>query len=335
MSTNNNAKEPKKPNKSRQYKRGRHNSAAYSNDEQKNNDINDAVDREDASFPTEKSLEPFSEERITTNIDSVTQKSTVKAQPNQVNWMEINQNQWNDHEAGVEIETNKQDGSYHQPDFSPQSREKIEEKPSNLQALVDAIGSRMRDIEGVVQRMSAKVHHNKATEPEQGSSEKRSMTDTELEQKKLKIYEKDHENLLEAIKTGPDKGPYKRGSKYLRSASGATTEAPFVEDNNMNGYFNDASNSILRRANLPKEPVETYMAPVETHHNEPAHIIVSDSSDESEKKKKKHHKKRRGKGHGHKRHKKEEKKKSKINSGETDKNLISIEDHYNSAVAST
>lgn len=36
-----------------------------------------------------------------------------------------------------------------------------EEKPTNLQALVDAIGTRMRDIESVVQKMSEKVHQGK------------------------------------------------------------------------------------------------------------------------------------------------------------------------------
>ncbi|KOB76637.1 Excinuclease ABC, A subunit, partial [Operophtera brumata] len=43
-------------------------------------------------------------------------------------------------------------------------------EPSNLQALVDAIGTRMRDIESVVQRMSDKVHDD--TPRDMSSAEK-------------------------------------------------------------------------------------------------------------------------------------------------------------------
>lgn len=69
-------------------------------------------------------------------------------------------------------------GVYHQPEMQSDV-EKKEEKPSNLQALVDAIGTRMRDIESVVQRMSQKVHHvkpdNQVFDNDAASVERRSV----------------------------------------------------------------------------------------------------------------------------------------------------------------
>lgn len=48
-------------------------------------------------------------------------------------------------------------------DADPSSKEEKHEEPkgTNLQALVDAIGTRMKDIENVVQKMSDKVHQGK------------------------------------------------------------------------------------------------------------------------------------------------------------------------------
>ncbi|KAJ0170129.1 hypothetical protein K1T71_014057 [Dendrolimus kikuchii] len=306
LSTNNDSKDLKKTDNQR-HKRGRHTSS-FSDDEQHNEVANEPVDVEDVPISTDTS------------------------QHHQIGWTEVTQNQWNDHESGTDMEANK-DGSFHQPDFPAQEPEKKDEKPSNLQALVDAIGTRMRDIENVVQRMSEKVHQNKPTEPDLRSFEKmpRSTSDSEI-QKHQRSGEKDHDKEFTATKRpGSEGGHYKRfsvknrGSKYLHGASEGT-EQPFVEDNNMNGYFNDASNSVLRRANPPKEPAPTYMAPVDTRRKEPAHIIVSDSSDDIEKKrKKKHHKKRRGKGRGHKKHHKDDKKKPRVSS-EVDKNVVSLED---------
>ncbi|KAH9632856.1 hypothetical protein HF086_013643 [Spodoptera exigua] len=169
-----------------------------------------------------------------------------------------------------------------------------DDKPSNLQVLVDAIGTRMRDIESVVQKMSEKVHQAKPGV--EGSVEKR----------------------FSVLSN--------QGSKYLHSFTDSPTEPPLIfGDTNLTGYFSDASNS---------EPPPTYMAPVETRRSKlPVQMaVVSDNLDDKENKKKKHsHKKRRGKGsHSHKKHtrSKEDKKKhyNRLSSGEIEKNIVSLED---------
>ncbi|XP_052757082.1 uncharacterized protein LOC128202092 [Galleria mellonella] len=186
---------------------------------------------------------------------------------------------------------------YHQPEFPPAETEKKEEKSTNLQALVDAIGTRMRDIENVVQKMSEKVHQAKPEDVAEFSVEKFSIRN--------------------------------RASKYLHSTTDGSTEPTlFLEDTSMNGYFSDASNSVLRRAgNPPKEPVAIYMAPVEIRRK--SHASVSDSSSEVEKKhKKRTHKKKRTKDKPHKKHHKEEKRKrlNRLNSVEADRIVVSLED---------
>ncbi|KAL0809859.1 hypothetical protein ABMA28_011346 [Loxostege sticticalis] len=301
----------------------------------------------DDPMPTEKPVEPNSEEKFPVNAYGVTQKP-YKSQHHQVGWTEIPPNQWSEHDRERDHErehaSHTQDGS-HQPEFPPleeksQSMFK-EEKPANLQALVDAIGTRMRDIENVVQRMSEKVHKAKTSPaPEFGSAEKSAQPDLEAIPPR-KHYKSEGKEHIKPKRPNPDGDQYKRfsvrnrGSKYLRAGTDTTTEQPlFVEDNNMNGYFSDASNTLLRRASPPKEPQATYMAPVDNRRKS-AHILSGDGSEELERKKKKHsHKKKKGKGRGHKKHHKEEKKKrvNKVNSVEVERNVVSLED--SSAVAS-
>ncbi|KAI8441676.1 hypothetical protein MSG28_015213 [Choristoneura fumiferana] len=57
---------------------------------------------------------------------------------------------------------------------------------------------------------------------------------------------------------------HNRGSKYLHPVDSTTEPPVFIEDTNLNGYFSDASNNVVRRAGGPKEPAATYMAPVNT-----------------------------------------------------------------------
>ncbi|XP_053621201.1 uncharacterized protein LOC128681384 isoform X5 [Plodia interpunctella] len=121
-----------------------------------------------------------------------------------------------------------------------------------------------------------------------------------------------------------------RGSKYLRGAPDGTTEPPVFADNN--GYFSDASNSVLRRNNPgiePKEPAPTYMAPVENRRK--AHPPPATSEEKVTKKhRKRTHKKKKKSGKPHKRHHKEggEKKRkfNRANSVENDRIVISLED---------
>ncbi|VVD01366.1 unnamed protein product [Leptidea sinapis] len=145
----------------------------------------------------------------------------------------------------------------------PPQTEVIEEKAdkqTGLQALVDAIGNRMRDIENVVQRMSDKVHQNPAFSEEirsvDGDQKRRILTDDEEYPSAKKISPEVDHSKRSLLKN--------KGSKYLHDPD-VTSEMPlFVQDSNMNRYFTDASNSI-RRINPPKEPPpQTYMAPVDT-----------------------------------------------------------------------
>ncbi|XP_049882691.1 uncharacterized protein LOC126378401 isoform X2 [Pectinophora gossypiella] len=311
-----------------------------------------ADDQEEPVMEKEKPVEPASDERYFANAFGVTQKAPYK-----VAWTEIPQNQWNEHDPNLDTEPalsprqpNLQEPaptSYHQPDLPP-PEEKKEEKPGNLQALVDAIGTRMRDIESVVQRMSEKVHSGKpapAPEPEFGSSERSSYFRSQdgadykhhegrddregrdgREDREGKEHSKEHGKVK---KPSPDGDHYKRftghrGSKYLHGSGDLTTEQPlFVEDTNLNGYFSDASNSVRRSP--PKEPAATYMAPVvETRRK--SH---SGSGEEVDKKHKKRvHKRKRKNGHHKKHHGKEDKRKrfNKMNSVELDRNVVSLED---------
>ncbi|XP_045457603.1 uncharacterized protein LOC123667809 [Melitaea cinxia] len=241
---------------------------------------------------------------------SVTQNVLPKA-----TWTDIPQNLWNEHDPAMDVDNSR-------------SHDEKKDKPTGLQALVDAIGNRMRDIENVVQRMSEKVH-NKGNENELTSLERRSDSETSKQGHKTV-----QDELEKPKKSNPDNGHYKRfsvknrGSKYLRG-SDVTSEPLFVEDSNMNmnGYFSDASNSV-RRANKPKEPAPTYMAPVENRRK--SH--VPDSSAEGEKKHKKHGHKKKRKNKGHKKHHgKDDKRKrfNKLSSGELDKNIVSLEDSSN------
>ncbi|XP_034838492.2 uncharacterized protein [Maniola hyperantus] len=232
-------------------------------------------------------------------------------------WSAIPQSQWNEHDPAMDVE------SLHV--LTPVDKK---EKPSGLQALVDAIGNRMRDIESVVQKMSEKVQK---PENEVGSGETR--YDSEAPTKHHKSDEKGHgrDDVIEKVeKPSPDGEHYKRfsvknrGSKYLRTV-GVTSEHPvLVEDTNLNGYFSDASNSVMR-SGLPKEQgaAPTYVAPVENRRR------THDVSEEGDKKHKKHTHKKKHKGKGHKKHHYKEEKKKPVNilaSVELDKNVVSAED---------
>ncbi|KAM3956216.1 uncharacterized protein ACR2FA_009811 [Aphomia sociella] len=272
------------------------------------------------------------------NEELVTEKSQVNNQRHQVAWTEIPQNQWNENDPASDAENApkigvSQENVYHQPEYPPIEPEKKEEKPTNLQALVDAIGNRMRDIENVVHRMSEKVHQVKPGEMAEVSGEKRTLSDADVSQshKNHKSEEKEYVKDFKAKRPRPDAEHYKRfsvrnrSSKYLHSTSSTTEQPLFVED--MNGYFSDASNSVLRRAaKPPKDPVAIYMAPVESRRKSHA---VSDSSNEVEKKHKKHsHKKKRGKSKNHKKHHKDDKRKrlNRLNSVELGRDVVSLED---------
>ncbi|KAF9823147.1 hypothetical protein SFRURICE_016040 [Spodoptera frugiperda] len=266
------------------------------------------------------------EKRIEPEIQEVEEVPTTtdKGSHHQV-WTEVPPNQWNDpHHDGLDVENRlsmdllQEPQTYHAQDTQPQDLPEPksqgmtalmsanEEKPTNLQALVDAIGTRMRDIESVVQKMSEKVHQGKPG-PE-ASAEK---------------LQKDRFSVLS-----------NQGSKYLHAASDSTSEPPLIiGDTNLTGYFSDASNSVVRRNSPPKEPPLTYMAPVENRRSKvPVHIaVVSDNLEDTDKKKKKHsHKKRKGKGsHSHKKHhSKDDKRKhfNRLSSGEIEKNFVSLED---------
>ncbi|XP_053621197.1 triadin-like isoform X2 [Plodia interpunctella] len=238
--------------------------------------------------------------------------------------------QWNEKEE----EQQPKEISYRQTAESSPAPEpmKSSNKPTHLQALVDAIGSRMRDIENVVQKMSEKVQtqvkpgEQKSDEPE--ASGEKSVHETKQHSKYVKK--------KKAKRPNANGEQYKRftvrnrGSKYLRGAPDGTTEPPVFADNN--GYFSDASNSVLRRNNPgiePKEPAPTYMAPVENRRK--AHPPPATSEEKVTKKhRKRTHKKKKKSGKPHKRHHKEggEKKRkfNRANSVENDRIVISLED---------
>ncbi|KAF9416551.1 hypothetical protein HW555_006126 [Spodoptera exigua] len=257
----------------------------------------------------------------------------------QLSWTEIPLNQWNDPHEGLDLENREPQYQAQdtQPQEAPEPKAVInpamkakDDKPSNLQVLVDAIGTRMRDIESVVQKMSEKVHQAKPGV--EGSVEKRMSaeqdgTNTPLKESKRHKTEEESYKRFSVLSN--------QGSKYLHSFTDSPTEPPLIfGDTNLTGYFSDASNSVIRRNSLPKEPPPTYMAPVETRRSKlPVQMaVVSDNLDDKENKKKKHsHKKRRGKGsHSHKKHtrSKEDKKKhyNRLSSGEIEKNIVSLED---------
>ncbi|XP_059058931.1 uncharacterized protein LOC131852286 [Achroia grisella] len=293
-------------------------------------------DLENEELATEKAqlttLES-SEEKYKTNDNRVTPNVDHKNQHHQVAWTEIPQNQWNEDDPTWGAITAPKVGLSHENVYhqSEVEAEKKEEKSPNLQALVDAIGTRMRDIENVVQRMSEKVQEAKPGEGAEASAEKKVSSDSEGSLY-VKHHKTDHGKEFKPKSPSPDAGHYKRfsvrsRSKYIHSTADATTEQPlFVEDTNVNGYFSDASNSVLRRSDTPKELAPTYMAPVETRRK--SHASVSDSSTEVKTHKKHSHKKKRGKGKNHKKHHKDEKRKrlNRLNTVELDTNVVSLED---------
>ncbi|CAH1643081.1 unnamed protein product [Spodoptera littoralis] len=261
---------------------------------------------EEIPTSTDKPPEMSAEKFFANNYADSQKTSSKYGSQNPVSWTEIPQNQWNDPHEGLELENRVSEPQIYQAqDTQPQDmpEPKVqginalmsanEEKPTNLQALVDAIGTRMRDIESVVQKMSEKVHQ---------------------------------------VKPGVESSAEKRISAELEEAHRLHKD-PKRPNADGDNYRSDASNSVLRRSAQPKEPPPTYMAPVENHKSKvPVHIaVVSDNLEDTEKKKKKHsHKKRRGKGsHSHKKHhSKDDKRKhfNRFSSGEIDKNVVSLED---------
>ncbi|CAH2056257.1 unnamed protein product, partial [Iphiclides podalirius] len=289
----------------------------------------------DYMHTTEKPLES-SDEKYFANAFAVTESAPSKqSKSRQIDWTEIPPSQWNEHEPSMDAESPPRETSvYHQADVRS-DQEKKDEKPSNLQALVDAIGTRMRDIESVVQRMSQKVHRVKPDQHDFGngvaSVERRS--DIQLQTRKhLNVETKEHENdgvISKGQHSNSDGENYLRSGKRMRGTTEATSEQPlFVEDTNLNGYLSDVSNNIYRRTGSPKEPIETYMAPVENRPKTMIHAIVDNSGEIEKTKKKKHtHKKKKGKSHK-KHHAKDDKKKrfNRIHSSEIETNIVSLED---------
>ncbi|XP_013177549.1 PREDICTED: uncharacterized protein LOC106125006 isoform X2 [Papilio xuthus] len=261
------------------------------------------------------------------DLQSTTEK---KSMARQITWTEIPPNQWNEHEMSMDVENVKE-----------QEIEKKESKSPNLQALVDAIGSRMRDIENVVQRMSQKVHRNKPQLTDVGNSmnsiERRSEDIQSRKSLTQDLKEHDHEIVVsnnqypnsESFKRFKSPSIYNR-VKHMHGTTEPNSDVPlYVEDTNLNGYFSDVSNSILRRAGLPKEPLATYMAPVENRVKPQVHtIVVSSGEIEKSKKKKRTHKKKKINKTHKKHHMKEEKKKrfNRKKSSEIEKNVVSLED---------
>ncbi|XP_063391689.1 uncharacterized protein LOC134677161 [Cydia fagiglandana] len=234
-------------------------------------------------------------------------------------WARIPQEQWNasptaraqaqpDYEKEPDNRVKVQLLKAEQPS-NGESEEKQEGKPASLQHLVNAIGTRMRDIENVVQQMSEKVQPSiESAERMRGDRAKKEA------QPKAKQTDSDNYNRF----------PPKEGSsKYLRATVDTTTEVPLFIGDNQNGYFSDPSNNLLRRSmnnKGPKEPHETYMVPVDTDHGD--HKKPLPDSAEPDLKHKKHgHKKRKSK-HGRRKHRREEKKFSRMAEG----NAVSLED---------
>ncbi|XP_013144903.1 PREDICTED: uncharacterized protein LOC106108317, partial [Papilio polytes] len=169
------------------------------------------------------------------DIQSTTEK---KSMARQITWTEVPPNQWNEHEMSMDVENAKE-----------QETEKKESKSPNLQALVDAIGSRMRDIENVVQRMSQKVHRNKPQSDignSMNSIERRSEDIQTRKGLSQDIKEHDHEIVLSKNQYSNSES-FKR-VKHMHGTTEPNSDVPlYVEDTNLNGYFSDVSNSILRR----------------------------------------------------------------------------------------
>ncbi|XP_063631473.1 THO complex subunit 2-like isoform X2 [Cydia splendana] len=190
-----------------------------------------------------------------------------------------------------------------------ESEEKLEGKPASLQHLVNAIGTRMRDIENVVQQMSEKV------QPPLESAE-RMRGDRAKKEAEPRAKQTNSDNYNRFL-------PKEGSSQYLHTAVDTTTEVPLFINDNLNGYFSDPSNNLLRRSmnnKGPKEPHETYMVPIDTDHG--AHKKSPPDSSEPDLKHKKHgHKKRKSK-HGRRKHRREEKKFNRMAEG----NAVSLED---------
>nr|XP_026483663.1 uncharacterized protein LOC113391797 [Vanessa tameamea] len=304
LSTSNDEK-PQKSDKTRHKRVKKPQSRSEAIEE--NRDHNE-VDFEDS--PASDKLQDTSDEKTLDGF-GVTQNIQPKAI-----WTDIPQNQWNEHDPATDVE-------------SQRNPDEKKEKSSGLQALVDAIGNRMRDIENVVQRMTEKVH-NKLPENDLSSAEKRSEGGTDK-----RVHKADKENVKDEFekpkKPNTDNEHYKRftvknrGSKYLRSATDVTSEQPlFVEDTNLNGYFSDASNSVVRRASAPKGPAPTYVAPVDSRRR--AHAPDA-SAEAARRHRKRAHKKRKNKTHKKHRGKEDKKKRfNKLSSAELDKNVVSLED---------
>ncbi|XP_026325407.1 uncharacterized protein LOC113234320 [Hyposmocoma kahamanoa] len=175
-------------------------------------------DQDESTPDRPQAQETGSDEKYYSNAASVTQRAQLPSK-SQVAWTEIPQNQWNEHEPSVDVEAapkimSLQDsiGSYNTPEPAEREPEKKGEKAGNLQALVDAIGTRMRDIESVVQRMSEKVHQAKTSKDPEASGEKRELTENEANK---------HRELKDrkAKKTNPDNEHYKR-SLHVSSTIG-------------------------------------------------------------------------------------------------------------------
>ncbi|CAB3262141.1 unnamed protein product [Arctia plantaginis] len=331
----------------------------FEKEEEREHREGDVPEVEDNAVPTEKTQNPeASEEKFYGNSfvqKDQPQKPSKETHHRDTGLTDIPQNQWSEHE-GMDVEprahvmelrytqepaTRRDLQPAREPEPEKERKEEKHEKSSNLQALVDAIGSRMKDIENVVQKMSEKVHQTKSPLGAISSEKRHPLVETDFSKRHRvdldKVVKPKHEQEHDSAKAGEDH--YKprfaikgHGSKYLQSSTEPTQEQPlFIEDNG--NYFSDASNIMRRSNNVPKEPAQsalTYMAPVETHHKSPVHIaMVSDNSEDQERKKKKHnHKKKRSKSHTHKKHQHTEKRKhfNKLASAENDKNTMSAED---------
>ncbi|XP_073964584.1 uncharacterized protein [Choristoneura fumiferana] len=339
LSTGNEGKKDKNDNLSG----GKHNRARKETSKDKyEDDVNEQhneIEAEEAPVITEKIPEVASDERFYANSYPATKSPRSQHKESQVSWTEIPQDQWNEHEKTSEPDNVPKNDApvFHQAD--PISEEKKEDKPSNFQALVDAIGTRMRDIETVVQKMSEKVRPGK----EDNSVEKKSTgerkdraqdsdsikpkspsPDSDQYKRETTTYHPPHAII---IAYGGQSRFHNRGSKYLHPVDSTTEPPVFIEDTNLNGYFSDASNNVVRRAGGPKEPAATYMAPVNTDARRNSNPRVPMDLDDTDPKHKKHtHKKKKSK-RGHKKHHKDEKKRfNKISSIEIDRNVVSLED---------
>ncbi|XP_048002180.1 uncharacterized protein LOC125238786 [Leguminivora glycinivorella] len=252
-------------------------------------------------------VDPVSEERFFPNPEKKNTRS----------WARIPQEQWGAPNVRAQARPEAHDyekehevvPKVDQPS-NTDSEEKTEDKPASLQHLVNAIGTRMRDIENVVQQMSEKV------QPPIDSVERLRMERAKKEtDSKIKQPNSDNYNRFP---------PQQGVSKYLRAVADTTTDVPLYVGDNLNGYFSDPSNNLLRRSmnkQGPKEPQETYMVPIDNDHSD--RKKPTDSSAEPELKHKKHgHKKKKSK-HGRRKHKREEKKFSRIAEG----NAVSVEEN--------